>query len=99
MLPKDLQEFKATLETDAPNSNWTEALRAMWYDAKGDWHSGHELVDGKNNELAKWVHAFLHRKEGDEWNAGYWYRQAAKPFPKVTLEEEHQEIVEYILNQ
>ncbi|KAG1647536.1 Na(+)/H(+) antiporter NhaP [Nymphon striatum] len=77
--------------------NWPEALRAMWHDAKNDWHSGHELVDGKNDELAKWVHAYLHRKEGDEWNAGYWYRQAGKPFPKITLEEEQQQILDFIL--
>ena len=97
MLPRNLQEFKAALSADAPDKNWPEALKAMWHDAKNDWHSGHELVDGKNDELAKWVHAYLHRKEGDEWNAGYWYRQAGKPFPKITLEEEQQQILDFIL--
>ncbi len=98
-MPKDYEEFLQTLEDDVSGKNWPEVLKSLWYDAKGDWYTAHKIVDGMSGNTAKWVHAYLHRKEGDEWNAGYWYRQAEKSFPKITLEEEHQELVEFILNQ
>ncbi len=94
----DYQEFEKTLTEERPPKDWTKSLKALWYDAKGNWEAAHDIVDGMNNETAKWVHAYLHRKEGDDWNAGYWYRQAEKSFPKSTLEEEHREMVEFILN-
>lgn len=93
------KDFQNTLILDAPHDKWSDILKAMWYDANENWDTAHDLVDGMNDALAKWVHAYLHRKEGDEWNAGYWYRQAGRSFPKQSLEEEHQEIVEFILNQ
>ncbi len=92
-------EFKATLKNNEPPNDYSDALVALWYDAQGNWHSAHELVDGKSDSNSKWIHAYLHRKEGDDWNAGYWYRQAGKPFSKLTLEEEHRELVEFMLNQ
>ncbi len=52
-----------------------------------------------HSTLGSWIHAYLHRKEGDEWNAGYWYRRAGKPFPKTTLEQELKELVEFVLYQ
>ena len=88
-----------TLKNENPDVVWSEALKAMWHDAKGDWKAAHDIVDGGSDPFASWIHAYLHRKEGDEWNAGYWYRQAGRPFPKTALEEEHLEIVEFILNQ
>ncbi|TMM56898.1 hypothetical protein FEE95_10395 [Maribacter algarum] len=92
------QEFKKLLTEELPPKNWAGPLKALWYDAKGDWDTAHKIVDGMNNTTAKWIHAYLHRKEGDDWNAGYWYRQAGKKIPKSSLEEEHRELVEYILN-
>jgi hypothetical protein len=91
--------FEATLRNNEPPKEWTDGLKALWYDAKDNWHVAHDLVDGSGDHTEKWIHAYLHRKEGDEWNAGYWYRQAGKSIPKVTLEEEHRQIVEFILNQ
>lgn len=99
MLPRDIQEFKATLKVDVPNLGWPEALKSMWYDAKGNWEASHNIAQDMHNQIGNWMHGYLHRKEGDDWNAGYWYRQAGRSFPKTTLEEEHQEIVEFILNQ
>lgn len=90
------QEFIESLKNELPNKDWPGVLKSLWYDAKGDWNTAHELVDGKNDTNAKWVHAYLHRKEGDDWNAGYWYRQAGKPFPEISLEEEYQELVTVI---
>jgi hypothetical protein len=71
----------------------------MWYDAKCNWEASHNIAQDMRNQIGSWIHGYLHRKEGDDWNAGYWYRQAGRSFPKTTLEEEHQEIVEFILNQ
>jgi len=93
------QEFKKSLTNELPNKDWPKGLKALWYDAKGNWEAAHDLVDGENISTAKWVHAYLHRKEGDDWNAGYWYRQAGESFPQITIEEEHEEIVEFFLNQ
>ncbi len=87
------QEFEASLKEINPPQDWPKNLVALWYDAKDDWHAAHELVDGQNDIHSKWIHAYLHRKEGDEWNAGYWYRQAGKSFPEISLEEEHQNLV------
>ena len=72
-------------------------LQAMWYDAKDDWHKAHSLVDSLHDETACWVHAYLHRKEGDLGNAGYWYRSANKQMPAVSLQQEWEQIVNALL--
>lgn len=67
------------------DKNWSRALRALWYEAQGDWHRAHdELQDGTDGASA-WVHAYLHRVEGDPGNAAYWYRLAKQPVPPATL--------------
>ncbi len=90
-------KFMSTLSNRNANEKWPLTLKALWFDAKNDWHAAHDIVDGGHDQMSKWVHAYLHRKEGDEWNAGYWYRQAGKPFPEVSLQEEHQQLVEFML--
>ncbi|WP_343486078.1 hypothetical protein [Allomuricauda sp. d1] len=97
-LPNDYNAFQETLANQAPPDTWPKALQSLWYDAKGNWHTAHDLIDGSNDSTAKWIHAYLHRKEGDEWNAGYWYRQAGKSFPKMTLDEEAKQLVLEILS-
>lgn len=97
MLPKNYTEFQQTLAQAVPPRDWPEALKAMWFDAKDDWESSHNIAQDMHNELGSWMHAYLHRKEGDRFNAGYWYRQAGKTYPEVSLEAELQEIVEFIL--
>lgn len=72
-------------------------LQALWYDAKDDWHKAHALVDHLNDKTACWVHAYLHRKEGDLGNADYWYRRAGKTRPSVSLKQEWEIIVKAIL--
>jgi hypothetical protein len=67
-------------------------LRALWLDARGDWDGAHKCVDDSEEADAMWVHAYLHRKEGDQWNAGYWYRRAGRPPHEGTLAEEWREI-------
>lgn len=92
-------DFELTVKNKQPPNSWSATLKALWYDAKADWHTAHDLVDGSSDDISKWIHAYLHRKEGDEWNAGYWYRQAGRSFPKISLGEEFREIVEFILNE
>ncbi len=72
-------------------------LAALWYDARGDWDRAHGLVDSLEDDTACWVHAYLHRKEGDIGNADYWYRKAHKSRPAVGLKEEWEAIVKALL--
>lgn len=74
------------------------ALRALWHDAKGNWNAAHEAAQVEEFGDCAWVHAYLHRKEGDEWNAGYWYRRAGKPVFRGPLEEEWRSIIESLLS-
>lgn len=96
-IPENYNDFLDTLEADRPGLQWPDPLRALWFDATGDWTASHDIAQAMHNEMGSWLHAYLHRKEGDEFNAGYWYRQAKKPFPKTGLEAEHRAIVESVL--
>ena len=75
------------------------ALAGLWWDAKGDWDKAHESAQQDEGPAGSWVHAYLHRKEGDHSNAGYWYRRAGKSPPRGTLEQEWEEMVEGLLEQ
>ena len=98
MKPNDYIQFLETLENDRPNEDWPTGLKALWYDAIGDWEASHNIAQEMHTDLGSWIHAYLHRKEGDEWNAGYWYRRANKPFPNYPFENELQVIVLSIIN-
>ena len=73
-------------------------LQALWHDGKGDWKTAHDLIDHLDDRAAAHVHAYLHRKEGDLWNAGYWYKRAGKSVPDQSLEEEWEELVQLYLS-
>jgi hypothetical protein len=98
MKPSNYTEFQNTLDLDSPPTHWTEGLQSLWHDAKGDWVASHNIAQDMHSPLGSWIHAYLHRKEGDEWNAGYWYRQANRPFSSLSFEEELKEIVEFVLD-
>lgn len=83
-----LETFKATLDENLPPLGISIHLKALWYDAKGDWHQAHKLIDQLDDPRSAHVHAYLHRKEGDLWNARYWYNRAKQTMPEKTLEEE-----------
>jgi hypothetical protein len=85
--------FHKSLSAAAPPDGAGPLLTALWHDAKGDWKRAHEIVQDEEGADAAWVHAYLHRKEGDLSNAGSWYRRAAKPVAKVSLEDEWEAIV------
>jgi len=81
-------EFILTIESNEQAPNLPLHLQALWYDAKGDWNKAHSLIDSLDDVNSCWVHAYLHRKEGDVSNADYWYRRAGKTKPGVSLSEE-----------
>jgi hypothetical protein len=91
------QEFRNSLRDDEPSAGLSPLLRALWWDAKGNWCRAHEIAQEIESPDAAWVHAYLHRKEGDALNAAYWYGQAAKPPCKAEVEGEWLEIADHLL--
>ncbi|SFS10208.1 hypothetical protein SAMN05421771_1760 [Granulicella pectinivorans] len=82
---------------EANADDFSGLLLALWWDAKGDWKQAHEIAQDVEGADGAWVHAYLHRKEGDTWNAGYWYRRAGRPEARGSLREEWEEIVTELL--
>lgn len=76
------------LEMDPKTAKFGPELLALWYDAKEDWKSAHDQVDNLSGKNAARIHAYLHRKEGDLWNADYWYSKAGEKRPTISLDEE-----------
>ncbi len=93
----DIQEFKKSLDRAEPAVDLPPPLRALWHQAKGDWDKAHSLVQGENTQAAAWVHAFLHRVEGDESNAAYWYDIAGHGLCASSLSSEWGEIAGELL--
>jgi len=92
-----LIEFKQSLQEKQPDSEFPVQLKSLWYDGKGDWAGAHAVVDQLNDKASAWVHAYLHRKEGDLWNADYWYSKAGKIRRQLSLEAEWEALVEQFL--
>ena len=97
MAPMTLQTFRASLSADAPPAGLSPTLQALWQEAKGDWHAAHALAQAQDDAEGAWVHAYLHRVEGDLANAGYWYRRAGRPAPNEPLQEEWAAVVAALL--
>ena len=94
-----LDDFKASLNGATPPAGLPPLLVALWHDAKGDWDAAHGAAQDVNDEDGAWVHGYLHRKEGDEANAGYWYRRAGRPHSRAPLQEEWDEIASALLTR
>ena len=93
-----LAEFERSLEAAEPPASLQLALQALWWDGKGDWNKAHECAQAdEGNPSCDWVHAYLHRKEGDASNARYWYGQAGKPVARGALPEEWLAIVQALI--
>jgi len=90
-------EFRASLASAQPPAGLDACLEALWQEARGNWKLAHETVQDESGESAAWVHAYLHRKEGDIGNAHYWYRRAARPATTASHDEEWAEIVTALL--
>lgn len=93
----EYQEFVSSLLKELPPRGIPRQLESLWHDGKGDWKKAHDIADGPSDQLSARVHAYLHRKEGDKWNADYWYRRASEIQPDISLEEEWKMLVERIL--
>jgi hypothetical protein len=93
----DLAAFRASLSNPAPAPSLSLALQALWRDARGDWDGAHRLAQEDEGAAGCWVHAYLHRKEGDSANAAYWYRRAGKPACSAALDAEWETIARALL--
>lgn len=89
--------FLHSLDDEQPDPGLSVQLRALWYDAKGNWQQAHDLIDQLTDHVSARVHAYLHRKEGDLWNADYWYGRAGEQRPAHTLDDEWDELVDRLI--
>jgi hypothetical protein len=92
-----VDDFKRTVSEGSPPKNISPPLLALWHDARGDWNAAHETAQSVEDETGAWVHAYLHRKEGDAANALYWYRRARKLMPDDALSTEWERILTALL--
>lgn len=88
----DLKALNESLSGSTPPPSSSVYLQSLWYDAKGNWKEAHDLIQDLPDKNASWIHAYLHRKEGDISNADYWYMKAGKKRPPVSLQEEWEQI-------
>jgi hypothetical protein len=93
----NMAAYIASLDGAAPPPDLSAPLAALWWDAKGDWDQAHKIVQDESGREAAWVHAYLHRVEGDLGNAGYWYRQAGQPVATDSLQAEWERIAVTLL--
>ena len=94
-----LEQFRQSVHEKAPARDLNVALAGLWWDAKGDWSKAHESAQQDEGVAGSWVHAYLHRKEGDGSNAAYWYSRAGRRPSKATLEQEWEEIATALLSE
>lgn len=92
------EQFVNTLSADTPPEGINELLTALWYAGKDDWETAHEIAQDIPGRDGAWIHAYLHRVEGDIGNAGYWYSVAGRTMPGGTIEEEWEDIVKEFLS-
>ncbi len=93
-----LNEFKASLSQPQPPAGIHPILEALWYDANGQWEQAHNIAQSREGEQPyDRLHAYLHRKEGDRFNANYWYRRAGTSFFAGSLDDEWASLAEAYL--
>ena len=90
-------EFLASIDNAQPASEFSETLRSLWWDKKGDWDRAHAIAQEIATTQGSAVHAYLHREEGVLWNADYWYARAGRQRPDIPLEAEWEQLVEEML--
>ena len=96
----DAGEFRAwaTRAGMEPPDRLSPALKTLWHLARGEWDAAHRCAQSRNDRDGAWVHAHVHRVEGDSANANYWYRRAERPPPEVSLDDEWQAIATALLD-
>jgi hypothetical protein len=92
-------DFKASLSDTVPAPDLDAPLAALWWAANGKWDEAHKIVQDEDDANSAWVHAYLHRVEGDLGNAGYWYRRAGQPVATGSLEIEWEQMVSALLGR
>lgn len=92
-----LDAFKSSLSKSDPPDGISTPLKAMWHEGKNDWERAHNIAQDISTDDGSWIHAYLHRVEGDQSNAAYWYHRAGKSVPRVSPEEEWEQIVAALL--
>ena len=92
-----LDEFRNSFSQQSPPPRLTQALMGLWWDAKGDWTRAHESAQQDEGHDGSWVHAYLHRKQGDQGNAAYWYSRAGKAVCREPLDAEWLSIAKTLL--
>ncbi|NOY36828.1 MAG: hypothetical protein GXO83_04570 [Chlorobi bacterium] len=91
----NFDNFQRSLDESQPKYTWPALLKALWWDAKGDWDRAHRIARDDPTPDGARVHAYLHRKEGDLWNADYWYQRAGVARPEGTSDDEWKELTGY----
>jgi hypothetical protein len=94
-----LTKFRSSLHAKEPPDGLTAPLLALWHDGHGDWDAAHKVAQDIETADGSWIHAYLHRKEGDASNAAYWYRRADKPVSHASLDDEWAEIAGALISR
>jgi hypothetical protein len=93
-----IEDFQKSLAANDPPASLPPALAALWWEQRGDWNRAHHFAQQDKGTNGAWVHAYLHRKEGDRENAAGWYKRAGKPFCETSLSEEWFDIAQALLS-
>lgn len=93
----DFETFEKSIQPGQHPPHCNQYALALWYERMGNWQEAHAIIQDIDDRNAAWIHAYLHRREGDQGNAGYWYRLAGKSFPAISLDEEWNVIARSVL--
>jgi hypothetical protein len=99
MILMTFEQFTSSLSSPNPPSGISVYLQSLWHDGKNDWEKAHETIQDVADKTAAWIHAYLHRKEGDVFNANYWYNRAGRRMPGYSLQQEWEEITKEMLSK
>lgn len=89
--------FKDSLQQKEPPATLSVYTKALWHEGKGDWERAHQFIQDLDDKTAAWIHAYLHRKEGDIWNADYWYARAKRTRPDINAHLEWEQLCKALL--
>jgi len=92
-----LQAFLDSIRTGEPPTAGISLLNAVWHGLRGEWDAAHQIAQEDDSPDGAWVHAWLHRIEGDHANAAYWYRRAHRPVAANDTAAEGREIAAFLL--
>jgi hypothetical protein len=90
-------DFCNSIEQKNKPQNLHPSLEALWLTAAGNWDEAHLIVQSREDNDSEWIHAHLHREEGDKWNATYWYTRCGREFPSLSLKDEWEEITKDLI--